>query len=79
VPKHTVEFGRCNLGATAKRGYPLGVAVVQTDGAVAPQVEKCRKTVRNAALAEGSRALRGAPEDGFIVRWTSIARKGKQK
>lgn len=39
VPKHTVEFGGSCPGARAKRGYPLGVAVVQTDGAVAPQVE----------------------------------------
>ena len=78
-PKRVVDVGGRSPGATAKRGYPLGVAVVKTDGAAAPHVEKCRQTSRNAALAEGSRALRGAPKDSFIVRWRSVATKGKQK
>ena len=37
------------------------------------------QTVRNAARAEGSRALRGRPRGRLFVRWKSEALKGKQK
>lgn len=42
-PKRVVDVGRRSLGATAKRGSPLGGSDVQSDGAAAPQVGKYRR------------------------------------
>ena len=79
VPKHTVEFGRCNLGARAKRGSPLGVLVVQTNGAAAPQVVNVADSSQR-STRRGEPRFAGRPRgQALSVRWRSVATKGKQK
>ena len=65
-PKRVVDIGRCNLGATAKRGSPLGGSDVQSDGAVAPQVEKCPRQFATQPAQRGAALCEAPPRTGFI-------------
>ena len=62
-PKRVVDVGRRSLGAE-RSAAPLWVG--RASSPMVRQQHKMRtsQTIRNAALAEGSRASHGAPEDG---------------
>ena len=77
APQRTVEVGRRSLGATAKRGSPLGGSVVQTDGAAAPQDENVADNSQRSPRRGEPRFARRPRGRDSSVRWRSEAPKGK--
>ena len=74
-----------NFKCASTRGYPLGGSTVQGDDAVAAQVAKSRRRLATQPAERVAALCAGAPEDGFIVRWsptgvrqTEIGRLGVQ-
>ena len=66
APQRTVEVGRRSLGATAKRGSPLGGSVVQTDGAAAPQDGNVARPFASQPAQRVAALCKAPPRTGFI-------------
>ena len=65
-PKRVFDVGRRSLGATAKRGSPLGGSVVQTDGAAAPQDGNVARPFASQPAQRVAALCKAPPRTGFI-------------
>lgn len=66
APQRTVEVGGRSPGAKAKRGYPMGGSVVQTDGAAAPQDGNVARPFASQPAQRVAALCKAPPRTGFI-------------